>query len=42
MRERLAGGNSGADKQRDKEKRLSCRDRRGINDKNQYRKKNGQ
>jgi hypothetical protein len=36
MRENPADGNFGAYKQYDKKKRLDCRDRRGINDKNQY------
>jgi len=36
MREYPASGNFGEYKQHDKKKRLSRRDRRGINDKNQY------
>jgi hypothetical protein len=36
MREYLTDGDFGVYKQHDKKKRLACRDRRGINGKNQY------
>jgi hypothetical protein len=36
MREYPARGDFGAYQQHDKKKHLACRDKRGINDKNQY------